>query len=255
MSRLSRRVRTGLLAGVVAGTVTLAVVVPGGGAAAASRPQVRHATLSSVVERIPNYFPGVVHWKVSTSWRHYGTTDWDTNTVTISAFTPLNLLYSVVAHEWSHEIQAFDYHRDFWGLIKSMNRHFGGAGSSGQRGVEYAADCMAIVLGATWTDYTSCHNNKWRQHAKRLLKGHRLTSHHRHHKASGTAAYPIADPTTAKPTSSKPTSSKPTNSKPTSSKAPDAYPVETTNPSTHPQPEPYRQPPAYTINWGPTWGR
>ena len=63
----------------------------------------RHVNLVSAVNSLPNYFPGVVHWRISTSWKHYGTTDWDTNTITISAFTPLSLLYSVVAHEWSHE--------------------------------------------------------------------------------------------------------------------------------------------------------
>jgi cell division septation protein DedD len=234
MSRLSGRVRAGIFAGVVAATATLGVVVPGGGASAAARPQIRHATLTSVLSRLPNYFPGVVHWKVSTSWRHYGTTNWDTNTITISAFTPLNLLYSVVAHEWSHEIQAFDYHRDFWGIVRSLNRHFGGAGSSGQRGVEYAADCMAIELGATWTDYTSYHNKKWRHSAKRLLAGHPLRAYHHHHKSAPSASRPVAVPTSSKPTSSKPTNAKPT----TPERAPAA-----------PQPEPYPAPPQYTITW------
>ncbi len=254
MSRLSRRVRTGLVAGVAATSATLAVVVPGSGASAVTPQVIRHSTVNSVLQRLPNYFPGIVHWKVSTSWNHYGTTNWDTNTITISAFTPANLLYSVVAHEWSHEIQAFVYHRDFWGVVKSMNKHFGGAGSSGQRGVEYAADCMAIQLGATWTDYTSCHNNKWRHYAKRLLKGHMLKSHHRHHKASGTTPAPEPTESTQQPTNVQPTNSKPTNSKPTSSNPPKAYPVDTDSSSSHPQPEPYTQPPAYTITWGPTWG-
>jgi hypothetical protein len=237
---LSRRVRTGLVAGVVVTAATLAIVVPGGGAAAATRPQtVRHSTLSSVLSRLPNYFPGIVHWKVSTSWRHYGTTDWDTNTITISAFTPLNLLYSVVAHEWSHEIQAYVYHRDFWRLIKATNRHFGGAGSSGQRGVEYAADCMAIIEGATWTDYTSCHNKKWRHDARRLLAGKRLTSHHHRHRSTGTTAYPVAEPTITK--------HKPVKQEPTT---PEPAPAQT-----NPEPAPYPAPPAYTINWGPSWSR
>jgi hypothetical protein len=34
-----------------------------------------------------------------------------------------------------------------------MNRHFGGPGRSGSRGVEFSADCMAILQGATWTHY------------------------------------------------------------------------------------------------------
>ena len=226
MSHLSRRVRVGVIAGVVATAATLAAVVPTGGAsAAAARSQtVHHATVQSVVAQLPNYFPGVVHWKVSTSWRHYGTTNWDTNTITISAFTPLNLLYSVIAHEWSHEIQAYDYHREFWRIVTSMNRHFGGPGTSGQRGIEYSADCMAVVLGATWTDYTSCHNKKWRHAAKRLLAGHELKARHKHHKkSSGTTAYTT----------------------PTSTTTPDPDPT----PTSIPQPDPYPAPPQYTITW------
>ncbi|HVT64420.1 MAG TPA: hypothetical protein VHD81_04660 [Mycobacteriales bacterium] len=236
MSRLSRHVRAGIFAGVVATVATLGVLVPGGGASAAARPQIKHSALNSVLDRLPGYFPGVVHWKVSTAWRHYGTTDWDTNTITISAFTPLNLLYSVVAHEWSHEIQAFDYHREFWGLVKSMNRHFGGAGSSGQRGVEYSADCMAIELGATWTDYTSCHNKKWRHFARRLLAGHRLKAHHRHPRSTATGASPIAAPTSPEPAASDPSSAAPASSGQTAAPAP-------------PQPDRYQAPPQYTITW------
>ena len=144
----------------------------------------------SAIDTLPNYFPGVVHWKLSTSWKHYGTTDWDTNTITISAFTPLSLLYSVVAHEWSHEVQAYDYRGDLWAGVKAMNGHFGGGGASGQRGIEYAADCMAILQGATWTDYTPCHNKKWRGYAKRLLSGHRLKAL----PDSGVAS-PVTEPT------------------------------------------------------------
>ncbi|MGN6475289.1 MAG: hypothetical protein ACTHK4_16790 [Mycobacteriales bacterium] len=196
MSRLQSRVRTGAVASAVVAAATAAAFVPYGGASAAAPASVVsavHADLRSALKRLPDYFPGVVHWEVSTSLRHYGTTDWETNTIRISAFTPANLIYSVVAHEWSHEIQAFDYHRDFPGIVRSLNRHFGGPGATGQRGVEYSADCMAILQGATWTNYTACHNKTWRHDAKRLLAGHALGKAHRHsHKNSKPA--PVAAP-------------------------------------------------------------
>jgi hypothetical protein len=252
MSRISGRVRVCAVAATAATAATLVAVVPSGGAAAAARPAVRHSSLQASVQRLPNYFPGIVHWKLSTSSRHYGTTDWVTNTITISAFTPVNLLYSVIAHEWSHEIQAFVYHRDFWGIVRSMNRHFGGGGSSGQRGVEYAADCMARLMGATWTDYTSCQNRKWRHSAKRLLKGHALKARHHHHKARGTTTPPA--PARPKPTSTEPTHELTTDdpTKPTwynTQASPAPAPAST--------PEPYRypRPDQYTISWQPTWGR
>jgi hypothetical protein len=134
---------------------------------------VRHANLVQAIDGLPDYYPGFVHWRLTTG-RHYGTTDWQTNTITISVFTPLSLLYSVVAHEWSHEVQLFDYRPDQVELVQQLNRHFGGAGPSGSRGVEFSADCMAILQGATWTHYTKCHNQTWRHDARILLDGKKL---------------------------------------------------------------------------------
>jgi hypothetical protein len=82
---------------------------------------------------------------------------------------------------------------------------------------------MAILQGATWTDYTSCHNSKWRHYAKRLLEGHRLgAKRHRHHKKRSSAPAPA--PATSSPDP-------------------------TTTSSGYPQPEPYPAPPQYTITW------
>lgn len=222
MSRWSRRLRASAFTSSVVAATATAVLLPAGAAAAAPARAgaIRHATLSAALHRLPDYFPGVVHWRISLS-KHYGTTNWNTNTITISALTPPNLLYSVVAHEWSHEIQAYDYHRHFWAIVKSMNRHFGGPGTSGQRGVEYSADCMAILQGATWTHYTSCHNAAWRKDAKRLLRGHRLGTHARphaaQHKARHTAAHAGQRPT-ARPSQQAPNAPKP-------APAPTAYTV------------------------------
>ncbi|HEX3708237.1 MAG TPA: hypothetical protein VHV76_16550 [Mycobacteriales bacterium] len=177
MPRLTRRVRRCATAVAATAAASFAALAPITHAAAEPQRQsatVHHANLLSAIADLPHYYPGVVHWHLSTSWKHYGTTNWDTNTITISAFTPLTLLYSVVAHEWGHEVQAYDYHGDLWAGVKAMNRHFGGAGKSGQRGIEYAADCMAILQGATWTDYTPCRHKAWRSSARRLLEGHKL---------------------------------------------------------------------------------
>jgi hypothetical protein len=179
VSGLTGRVRRYAAGTAVAGAAAVAAIAstvsiyPTSAAAAPAR-TVRHANLLQSIQTLPDYFPGVVHWHLSTSTKHYGTTDWDTSTITISAFTPLTLLYSVVAHEWSHEIQAYDYRGDLWAGVKAMDRSFGGGGKSGQRGIEYAADCMAILQGATWTDYTPCHSKVWRRDAHRLLAGHKL---------------------------------------------------------------------------------
>jgi hypothetical protein len=167
---LSRRVR------LCAALAAAAVVLPLSQAAASpDRPRrtVHHANLMDAVNGLPDYVSGFVHWRLTTD-QHYGTTDWQTNTITISVFTPLNLLYSVVAHEWSHEVQAYDYHPNQVELVQQLNRHFGGPGASGSRGVEFSADCMAILQGATWTHYTACHNKAWRHDARVLLEGKKL---------------------------------------------------------------------------------
>jgi hypothetical protein len=52
-----------------------------------------------------------------------------------------------------------------------MNAWFGGSGLTGP---ERAADCMAILQGATWTHYTTCTNTHWQAGARLLVSGHRL---------------------------------------------------------------------------------
>ncbi len=228
MSRLPHRVRVGAVASAVAAAAAAATAAASGGAAATpslTPTALHHASVLSAVNRLPHYFPGVVHWEVSTSLRHYGTTDWNTNTIRISAFTPANLLYSVVAHEWSHEVQAYDYHRDFPSIVRSLNRHFGGGGATGQRGVEYSADCMAIMQGATWTDYTSCHNKKWRHYAKRLLAGHRLGGLHRHVHKSVTPAAVVTKPKHKHPHKPAASAPAPAPAAPQPAPAPTAYAI------------------------------
>jgi hypothetical protein len=189
MSSLSRRLRRYTAGAAAIGAAVAAVALPLTHAGATpDQPQrtVHHANLMDAINGLPDYYAGFVHWKLSTDWKHYGTTDWATNTITISAFTPLNLLYSVVAHEWSHEVQAYDYHPNEVELVQQLNRHFGGPGSTGERGVEFSADCMAILQGATWTHYTACHNKTWRHDARVLLEGKKLKWLPARHDTSGT---------------------------------------------------------------------
>jgi hypothetical protein len=63
------------------------------------------------------------------------------------------------------------YANDVDAATASMNTYFGG---SGLVGAERAADCMALLLGVTWTHYTTCSSSVWRAGAARLLKGEKL---------------------------------------------------------------------------------
>jgi hypothetical protein len=77
----------------------------------------------------------------------------------------------VVRHEWSHILSVRAYGGSYTAMMAATDRVFGG---SGMAGAERAADCMAIQLGATWTNYTSCSNSAWRAGASTLLSGRRL---------------------------------------------------------------------------------
>jgi hypothetical protein len=132
-------------------------------------------SLRAAVARIPGYWAHrPARWVVSTRYPHWGVTNWYDNTVYISPSVPASYLDAVVRHEWSHIIQARDYHLDIPLAVNALNRAFGGPGNSGIRGAEYAADCMAIQLGARWTYYTDCGRPAWRSAAARLLGGHEL---------------------------------------------------------------------------------
>jgi hypothetical protein len=115
-----------------------------------------------------------VHWKVNRTYDYWGTADWYRSTIYISPTVPAPYLYSVAVHEWSHELAVLDYGGDVNASVAALNHRFGGAGRSGLNGAENAADCMALLQGATWTHYTSCSNPTWRRLAARLVAGHRL---------------------------------------------------------------------------------
>jgi hypothetical protein len=129
------------------------------------------SALRYVVARIPAYRPGVVSaWVWSDRYGHYGATNLATREVTISPRVPAGLLYSVVVHEYSHALAIWVYGSSASADVALM-RTFGGSAGTAR---ELAADCMAIVQGATWTNYTSCGSSAWRQAARVLVSGRRL---------------------------------------------------------------------------------
>ncbi len=170
-----------LTLGLVVAPRVLALRQPGPPAVQMSAVPVRRvqlttvATLRRAVARIPGYRAHrPARWLVSRHYPDWGATDWYNNTIYISPSVPPGYLNSVVRHEWSHILSARVYGGDIDAALRAMNRTFGGGGPTRVRGAEYAADCMAIRLGATWTHYTRCHPLRWRDAAARLLRGQRL---------------------------------------------------------------------------------
>ena len=129
------------------------------------------AALMAQVARIPTYRPGMARWVVSRAYDFWGTADWYHDVLYVSPDVPRSKLYDVAVHEWSHELSVLDYNGDVAAATAAMNAWFGGNGLTGP---ERAADCMAILQGATWTHYTTCTNTKWRAGAKLLVSGQPL---------------------------------------------------------------------------------
>jgi len=146
-----------------------------------SRPHPRHrdvmtgptgwAALDAAIARIPSYRPGGAMWIVSDKYGHWGTADWYRDMLYIAPGVPASYLYDVAVHEWSHELTVLDYAGDVDAAVRAMDATFGG---SGLVGAERAADCMAILQGATWTHYTRCSDSGWRRAAAKLVAGQRL---------------------------------------------------------------------------------
>lgn len=160
----------------LAARATAAPRVPSASAAHAGS----HTTITVLhldVSRIPGYRTRrPARWVISNRYPGtWGVTDWYHDTIYISPSVPTGYLPSVVRHEWSHELSVRAYGGDVAAAVRAMNRVFGGPGATGIRGAEYAADCMAIQLGATWTHYTTCQPSSWRYAAAQLLRGRRLS--------------------------------------------------------------------------------
>jgi hypothetical protein len=135
------------------------------------KPVARHSTsLNEAVARIPGYSAHRrARWVLTGRYGHWGATDLANGTVYISPSVPASRLDSVVRHEWAHVLQIRVY-GSAAATVAGLNAAFGG---SGMTGVERAADCMALQLGATWTNYTSCSSPAWQRAAARLLAGRR----------------------------------------------------------------------------------
>jgi hypothetical protein len=124
------------------------------------------SALNSVIAQIPSYEPGTTEWAVSAKYDFWATADWYNNIIYVNPSVPVDRLYDVVVHEWSHLVSVRAYDGNVRKAKHAMNRWFGG---SGLTGAERAADCMARVQGATWTYYTPCSKHHWRKGARRLL--------------------------------------------------------------------------------------
>jgi hypothetical protein len=130
-----------------------------------------HDRLMQAVSRIPGYRAGEAEWIVKPDLGSWGLAAMGGGTVYVSPDVPADKLYDVVAHEWSHILVVKVYGGDLMSALAAVNGYFGGADLVG---AERAADCMARVLGATWTHYTSCSDSHWRDGARRLVSRQRL---------------------------------------------------------------------------------
>ncbi|MDQ1703152.1 MAG: hypothetical protein QOF57_2404, partial [Frankiaceae bacterium] len=143
--------------------------------APAPRTPTSWSALNRAISGIPGYSSHAsVTWVITSSFGHYGMTDWYHNTIYLSPSIPSSQLSSVAKHEYGHILEARAYGGNIAAMIAGISRVFGGGGRGGLNGTEYAADCIARVNGATWTNYTSCSNPTWRAAARTLIAGRPL---------------------------------------------------------------------------------
>ena len=129
------------------------------------------SALNAVIADIPTYRPGAAEWLVSGRYDFWATADWYQNVIYVNPTVPVERLYDVVVHEWSHLLSVQAYDGNVRRAKRAMNRWFGGRHLVG---AERAADCMTRLQGASWTHYTACQKPRWRHGARRLLNGRPL---------------------------------------------------------------------------------
>jgi hypothetical protein len=133
--------------------------------------------LNQAIARIPGYREGIARWHVTSRYGHYGITDANqpgAANIYISPTVPASKLYSVAAHEYGHAVVVANYgtgYGPYTEYSRDMVNWFGGDRVTG---LERAADCIALRLGATWTNYTGCSDAHWQEGARILLRGGRL---------------------------------------------------------------------------------
>lgn len=123
--------------------------------------------LNGAIARLPGTGDGIT-WVISDRYGHWATTELYSSTVYVSRSVPVSRLTDVVRHEYSHVASMRAYGGDVETAISALRSYFG------DQGEEVGADCMARVLGATWTNYSPCADDAWRSAARRLLAGQRL---------------------------------------------------------------------------------
>ena len=128
-------------------------------------------SLDAVIASLPKTLSAPIVWTAPASASHWGTTSFEKRSIEISQTVPLDKLYSVAVHEWSHMKSTDVWAGDVPTAFDRLRAVFGGTSSDG---VEISADCMARVLGATWTNYTACDNQAWRAAAAKVLNGERV---------------------------------------------------------------------------------
>ena len=127
--------------------------------------------MNAAIARIPGETSAPAKWHVFSKYPSWGTTDLGSGDIYINPSVPASYLYAVAAHEWSHVKSMYDYGFHVDVAENAMMAVFGVQPATA---AEYAADCMARLLGATWTNYTSCSNPAWRAAAATLLAGGQL---------------------------------------------------------------------------------
>jgi hypothetical protein len=143
--------------------------------AAASAPaRTGWAALNQAIARIPGYRDGIANWHVTSRFGHYGITDANqpgAANIYISPTVPVSKLYSVAAHEYGHAVVIANYGTGYGPYTRYSRDMVAWFGGTTVTGLERAADCIALRLGATWTNYTGCGDPHWQEGARILLGG------------------------------------------------------------------------------------
>ena len=105
---------------------------------------------------------GSAQWRVRDTGA-WGATNLSTGTVYIAPRTPPARLLDVVRHEYMHVLQGRAY-----GDIRSA-----GAALAAVGGIEVNADCGALAMGASWTNYVRSCTPLQASAALRILAGQR----------------------------------------------------------------------------------
>ena len=132
------------------------------------------AALNQAIARIPGYRDGIAHWHVTSRFGHYGITDANqpgAANIYISPNVPLSKLYSVAAHEYGHAVVIANYGTGYGPYTRYSRDMVAWFGGTTVTGLERAADCIALRLGATWTNYTGCGDAHSQEGARILLRG------------------------------------------------------------------------------------